>query len=89
MATITNARQLGAVVRAARKQRGLSQQALAADADVSRAWLARFETGHPAASIDPIFRVLRALGVGLDVTERRTSDAESALLAALAERDKR
>jgi transcriptional regulator with XRE-family HTH domain len=89
MASISNARQLGAAVRAARKRQNLSQAALAAEAGVSRAWLARFETGHPGASIEQIFRVLRALGVSIDLTERKTSDAESAVLAALAELRKR
>jgi transcriptional regulator with XRE-family HTH domain len=51
MANITNARQLGTEVRDARKKQGLSQEGLAARAGVSRAWLARFETGHPAASL--------------------------------------
>lgn len=89
MGSITNARQLGAAVRAARRERGLSQAALAAEAGVSRAWLARFETGHPAASVEQIFRVLKTLGMSLDLTERKTSEAESAVLAALAERRKR
>ncbi|MGI5221457.1 helix-turn-helix domain-containing protein [Nocardia sp. CA-290969] len=89
MANITNARQLGAVVRAARKKQGLSQESLAARAGVSRAWLARFETGHPASSIAPIFRVLRSLDLGLTVGERTITDAEAAVLAALARREER
>lgn len=86
MASIGNARQLGAALRAARKQRGLSQEALAERAGVSRAWLARFETGHPASSIAPIFRVLRFLDLGLDIVERKTTAAEETVLAALADR---
>lgn len=89
MANIANARQFGAVVRAARKKRGLSQESLAAQAGVSRAWLARFETGHPASSIAPIFRVLRFLDLGLAVGERTVTEAERAVLAALAQRDER
>ncbi len=89
MVNIMNARQFGAAVRAARKQRGLSQEALVAQAGVSRAWLARFETGHPTASLEPVFRVLGALGLSLNLVEHKTSDAESAVLAALAARDKR
>jgi len=54
VANIVNAREFGASVRAARKERGWSQEELVAQAGVSRAWLARFENGHPAASIDPI-----------------------------------
>lgn len=89
MANITNARQLGAEVREARKKRGLSQEDLAAQAGVSRAWLTRFETGHPTASIEPLFRVLSALDLSLDLAERTVTEAEAALLAALAARAKR
>ncbi|MGF7238545.1 MAG: helix-turn-helix domain-containing protein [Frankia sp.] len=89
MANITNARQLGAEVREARKKRGLSQEDLAAQAGVSRAWLTRFETGHPTASIEPLFRVLSALDLSLDLAERTVTEAEAAVLAALASRPKR
>lgn len=88
MANIANARQLGATVRAARKKRGLSQEAFATKSGVSRAWLARFETGHPAASLEQVFRVLRALDLTITVGERAHSPAESAVLAALAAREK-
>jgi|KBSSwiStaDraftv2_1062776.scaffolds.fasta_scaffold12228_2 HTH-type transcriptional regulator/antitoxin HipB len=86
MANITNARQLGTEVRDARKKQGLSQEGLAARAGVSRAWLARFETGHPAASLAPLFRVLGALDLSLDLTARTVTEAEAAVLAALAAR---
>ncbi len=89
MANITNARQLGAEVREARKKRGLSQEDLAARAGVSRAWLTRFETGHPTASIEPLFRVLSALDLSLDLAQRTVTEAEAAVLAALAARAKR
>jgi len=84
MATIISARQLGSAVRAERKRRGITQVDLAERSGVSRAWLARFETGHPSASIEPLFRILQELGLGLTLTERRTSSAESSVLAALA-----
>jgi HTH-type transcriptional regulator/antitoxin HipB len=88
MASIANARQLGAAVRAERKRRGLSQAKLAEQAGVSRAWLARFENGHPAASIEQVFRVLRSLDLTITVGERTHTSAESAVLAALAAREK-
>jgi transcriptional regulator with XRE-family HTH domain len=86
MARIADARQLGAVVRAERKRRGISQDKLASQAHVSRAWLARFETGHPAASIEQVFRVLRALDLNLETGVRRTTKGEDEILAALAKR---
>lgn len=87
MATITDARQLGAAVRAERRRRNLTQSALAAHAGVSRAWLARFETGHRSASVEQVFLVLRTLGLGLELASPRMTKAEAELLAALAERD--
>ncbi|MBL7487301.1 helix-turn-helix domain-containing protein [Frankia sp. AgB1.9] len=89
MANITNARQFGAEVREARNKQGLSQENLAAQAGVSRAWLARFETGHPTASVGPLFRVLAALDLSLDLVQRTVTEAEAAVLAALAARAKR
>jgi HTH-type transcriptional regulator / antitoxin HipB len=87
MASISDARQLGAAVRAERRRRGMSQVALAENARVSRAWLAKFEAGHSAASTEQVFLVLRALGLALELTTPRTTDAEAALLDALAARE--
>ncbi|NEE03777.1 helix-turn-helix transcriptional regulator [Phytoactinopolyspora halotolerans] len=89
MASLTDARQLGAAVRAERKRRGMSQVALAASAGVSRAWLARFETGHRAASIEQIFLVLRALGLAFELAEPKMTDGEAKLLAAFKARAER
>lgn len=89
MAGIASARQLGAVLRAERKQRGLSQVKLAEQAKVSRAWLARFESGHPAASIEQVFRVLRSLDLMISIGDRARTPAEDEVLAALAAREKR
>lgn len=86
MATITDARQLGAAVRAERRRRKLTQEALAERAGVSRAWLAKFETGHRAASVEQVFLVLRTLGFGLELTAPRMTKAEADLLSALTER---
>ena len=87
MAVIGGARQLGAAVRAERKRRGWSQVVLAERSSVSRAWLARFETGHPAASLEPVFRVLTAMELELSVIKRRVSPAEDDVLAALARQE--
>lgn len=76
---IANAAQFGATVRAERKRRGLTQHQLAAQAGVSRAWLARFETGHPAASIEQIFRVLDCLNLSITLVERIYTAGERAV----------
>lgn len=86
MATIVDARQLGAAMRAERLRRKLSQEDLAKQAGVSRAWLAKFESGHRAASIEQIFLVLRTLGLALELTAPRMTGAEADLLSAIAER---
>lgn len=80
---VGSAHQFGGVLRAERKNRGLTQVQLAQAAGVSRAWLAKFENGHPASSIEPIFRVLTALELDLSLIERRYSPQEAAVLAAL------
>ncbi|WP_293454554.1 helix-turn-helix transcriptional regulator [Phenylobacterium sp.] len=46
-----------------RKARGLSQEALAHDAEVDRTWISRLETSKAAVSVDVIEKVARALGV--------------------------
>jgi HTH-type transcriptional regulator / antitoxin HipB len=56
---------LGSVIRDARKARGFSQHQLAERAGVSRSWLARLETGHRGAELDPLFRLLNALELSL------------------------
>lgn len=76
----------GAVIRSARLERGMSQQALADAAGVSRAWLARFEAGHRRAELEQVLRVLSALGLALSVSPRTYSAGEQAVLDAFAAR---
>lgn len=87
MASISSARQLGGAVRAERKRRDWTQAALAERSGVSRAWLARFEAGHPAASLEQVFRVLAALDRDVSLIPRRVSPAEAEVLAAIAQQD--
>ena len=89
MAAISSARQFGGAVRVERKRRDWTQAVLAERSGVSRAWLARFETGHPAASLEQVFRVLAALDLDLSLAARRVSPAEAEVLAAIAKRDHR
>lgn len=89
MGAISSARQVGGVVRAERKRYGWTQAVLAERSGVSRAWLVRFETGYPAASLEQVFRVLAALDLDLNLTARRVSPPEAEVLAAIAARDQR
>ena len=56
---------LGAYVRAARHERGWTQIQLAQRAGVSRAWLARLESGHRRAELESILRLFAALDLRL------------------------
>lgn len=61
---LTTVRDLGAALREARRAAGLSQEALAERAGVSRQWLSRLETGsNPGAELRKVLDVLAALGL--------------------------
>jgi hypothetical protein len=47
--------------------------------------LSRFETGHPSASLEQVFRVLDALGLDFSLVERRFTPGEAAVLEAMTE----
>lgn len=51
----------GALAAARREAFGLTQVQLAERADVTRDWLARFETGAPNVTLIRVMRVYRAL----------------------------
>lgn len=59
--------ELGALMRAARENAGLSQVELARRAGVSREWLIKVEAGRTSAEMPRVMDVLAALGLGLDV----------------------
>ena len=59
---LTTVRDLGAAVRDARRQAGLSQQAVADRAGVPRQWVSRLETGsNPGAELRKVLDLLAAL----------------------------
>jgi len=62
----------GAVARQRRRDLGLSQDALAKRAGVTRQWLVRFEQGNPDVSLSKAFAVMIELGLTL-----RTDPSES------------
>ena len=65
---------LGSTIRSERKRAGLSQQALASRASLSRSWLAHLEAGHRTAELESVMRLLRALDLTLVL--RRADDAD-------------
>jgi HTH-type transcriptional regulator / antitoxin HipB len=66
--------ELGALIRARRRQLGLDQIGLAEKVGVSRQWIIEIEKGKPRAAIGLILRTLNALGIFLDA---RPPGAES------------
>lgn len=77
--------ELGAAVRQARADQGLSQAELAADAHVGRQWLVGLEAGDKlSAPLDMVLRVLRELGltVTLDPTLSTPPDDDRPVITA-------
>lgn len=62
MDTITTTSQLGAALRVARKQLGLTQPQLALAAGVGVRFIVELEAGKPTMRIEPVLRVIAALG---------------------------
>lgn len=54
---------LGEVIRAARKQRGLSQEALGLEAGLDRTYISSVERGHRNISFDNLVKIAQTLDV--------------------------
>jgi len=77
---IADAEQLGAVLRRARKEKGMTQADLAAAANVSRQWVIAAESGAPTARLDLVLDVLRAVDLVVDVVHDEPDDAIDTVL---------
>jgi len=55
--------QIGAAIRLKRKQKGLTQSALAEQLGVERKWVIRLEAGNPAAELALVIRALELVGI--------------------------
>ena len=72
-------RQIGNLVRRARKRLGLSQAELGDKAGLRQETISLIETGHPAAKLQTILSVLAALDLELRIVPRskaRAADLE-------------
>jgi HTH-type transcriptional regulator/antitoxin HipB len=67
--TIRNSEQLGRAIRLTRKERNLSQSALAARLGVGRKWVIGIESGNPKAELGLILKTLDALGLRASFSE--------------------
>lgn len=74
MAPIQTTRALGAAIRRARTEQGLSQAAVAERAGVSRQWLSELESGKYRAEIGRTLAVLAALGRAIDLVAPAPSE---------------
>lgn len=68
---IRNERQLGALIRAARKKQDWRQVDLARRASTTQKAISNLETGAFSSRLDTVLKVLAALDLDLTVTERR------------------
>ncbi len=64
---IIDAADLGGLIRAQRRELGLTQADLATKAGVSRRWLSDVEAGKDSAEFGLVMRTLRALGMFVDI----------------------
>lgn len=69
--TITSARDLGRLVRQARKRRKLSQQAFADLVGVGRRFISELEKGKPTLEIGKVLQVAAATGINVLARHRR------------------
>ncbi len=63
-------KQIGALIRRARKQSALSQQQLGAKTGLRQETISLIETGNPAARIETLLAVLSALDLEFQVAPR-------------------
>ncbi|MEV8148638.1 type II toxin-antitoxin system Y4mF family antitoxin [Arthrobacter sp. NPDC080073] len=80
MASIDTPAAAGAIIRARRQERGLSQQSLAESAGVSRKFIVDLEAGHERAELGKTMAVLHTLGLSLTASDSmpRGSDYDPA-----------
>ena len=69
--TIRNPEQLGRLIRLKRKEKGLSQSALAQRLGVGRKWVLGIESGNPKAEFGLILKTLDLLGLSTSLSEGR------------------
>lgn len=70
-----NPKQIGNLIRRARKQRGLSQTQLGEKAGLRQATISMIETGNPAATLETILTVLSVLDLEFRIAPRSKGTA--------------
>ncbi|WP_192254236.1 helix-turn-helix domain-containing protein [Mesorhizobium silamurunense] len=70
-----NEKQLGAILRRARRQAALTQETLGSQIHLRQATVSRLEAGEPAVQLSTLMAVLSALGLELMVRPRSKGSA--------------
>lgn len=65
---VTNAADVGALLRDARQRQGMTQAQLADSVGTSRAWVVAVESGSPNARLDLVLRALQWVDLAVDVS---------------------
>lgn len=79
MTPIRSPHQLGAALRAARKQLGLTQPQLALAAGVGVRFIVDLEAGKPTLRLESVLRVIDALGGELQLSGLPTAEADPSI----------
>ncbi len=66
----STSQRIGRSVRETRRRQGMDQATLALVANVAVRSIHRVETGEPTVRLDVLMRILKALGLDLDVRSR-------------------
>jgi len=82
-----NVRELGAVLREARTNKGLTQRDLARRINVTQSVISKVEKGYPGASVGLIFQILRSLDLPMSISETLPSNKREHDPAYLADLD--
>ncbi|MFO1058090.1 MAG: helix-turn-helix transcriptional regulator [Dongiaceae bacterium] len=72
-----NEKQLGAILRRARRQAGLRQESLGEHIHLRQATISRLESGEPAVQLRTLMAVLSALDLELVVRPRSKASADA------------
>jgi len=81
MMKIRTVRDIGILIKEARKRRGLSQAALAKMINTTQTWVSWIENGKPSAEIGNVLLALTTLGVEMDFRLPSTGDDDHDRLA--------
>ncbi len=69
---VSDAAGFGAAVKKARSEQALTQSALAQRCGTTQSWISELENGKPRAELELALRVLRELGLSLDIASTKS-----------------